>query len=146
MTLLIVIATSDPIDASVLTTAPTATDHLFTFPTTPILSSATKYWFVINVVSVSSFGTVQNEISSAGSVVASEGMSTSTDSGSTWSAPIVNDVIAKIEGSGKKHAHKIQAAIAMEQRAKEMGKTAEARVYRAYIEKMKKITQQRREK
>jgi hypothetical protein len=27
-----------------------------------------------------------------------------------------------------------------------MGKTAEAGVYRAYIEKMKKITQQRREK
>ena len=48
--------------------------------------------------------------------------------------------------SVKKHAHKIQAAIAMEQRAKEMGKTAEAGVYRAYIEKMKKITQQRREK
>ena len=54
--------------------------------------------------------------------------------------------VSKIEGSGKKHAHKIQAAIAMEQRAKEMGKTAEAGVYRAYIEKMKKITQQRREK
>ena len=54
--------------------------------------------------------------------------------------------VKKIEGSGKKHAHKIQAAIAMEQRAKEMGKTAEAGVYRAYIEKMKKITKQRREK
>ena len=54
--------------------------------------------------------------------------------------------VSKIEGSGKKHAHKIQAAIAMEQRAKEMGKTAEAGVYRAYIEKMKKITKQRREK
>ena len=54
--------------------------------------------------------------------------------------------VKKIEGSGKKHAHKVQAAIAMEQRAKEMGKTAEAGVYRAYIEKMKKITQQRREK
>ena len=54
--------------------------------------------------------------------------------------------VKKIEGSGKKHAHKIQAAIAMEQRAKEMGKTAEAAVYRAYIEKMKKITKQRREK
>ena len=54
--------------------------------------------------------------------------------------------VKKIEGSGKKHAHKVQAAIAMEQRAKEMGKTAEAGVYRAYIEKMKKITKQRREK
>mgnify|MGYP000589347752 CR=1 FL=1 len=51
--------------------------------------------------------------------------------------------VKKIEGSGKKHAHKIQAAIAMEQRAKEMGKTAEAGVYRAYIEKMKKITKQK---
>ena len=30
--------------------------------------------------------------------------------------------------------------VAMEQRAKEMGKGAEAAVYRAYIEKMKKIT------
>ena len=54
--------------------------------------------------------------------------------------------VKKIEGSGKKHAHKIQAAIAMEQRAKEMGKTAEAGVYRAYIEKMKKITKQKGEK
>ena len=53
------------------------------------------------------------------------------------------DSVKKIEGSGKKHAHKIQAAIAMEQRAKEMGKTAEAAVYRRYIEKMKKITKQR---
>ena len=53
------------------------------------------------------------------------------------------DSVKKIENSGKKHAHKIQAAIAMEQRAKEMGKTAEAAVYRRYIEKMKKITKQR---
>ena len=51
--------------------------------------------------------------------------------------------VKKIENSGKTHAHKIQAAIAMEQRAKEMGKTAEAAVYRTYIEKMKKITKQR---
>ena len=50
--------------------------------------------------------------------------------------------VKKIEGSGKKHAHKIQAAVAMEQRAKEMGKTAEAAVYRAYIEKMKKKTKE----
>ena len=48
--------------------------------------------------------------------------------------------VKKIEGSGKSHAHKIQAAIAMEQRARVMGKTKEAAVYRAYIEKMKKIT------
>ena len=48
--------------------------------------------------------------------------------------------IKKIENSGRKHAHKIQAAVAMEQRAREMGKTAEAAVYRKYIEKMKKKT------
>ena len=53
--------------------------------------------------------------------------------------------VKKIESSGKSHAHKIQAAIAMEQRAKEMGKTAEAAVYRRYIEKMKKITKQKNE-
>ena len=52
--------------------------------------------------------------------------------------------VKKIENSGKNHAHKIQAAIAMEQRAKEMGKTAEAAVYRAYIEKMKKKTKEMR--
>ena len=51
--------------------------------------------------------------------------------------------VKKIENSGKKHAHKIQAAIAMEQRARVLGKTAEAAVYRRYIEKMKKITKQR---
>ena len=55
------------------------------------------------------------------------------------------DSVKKIENSGKSHAHKIQAAIAMEQRARVMGKTAEAGVYRAYIEKMKKITKQRNE-
>ena len=53
--------------------------------------------------------------------------------------------VKKIEGSGKSHAHKVQAAIAMEQRAKEMGKTAEAGIYRTYIERMKKITKQRNE-
>ena len=51
--------------------------------------------------------------------------------------------VSKIEGSGKTHAHKIQAAIAMEQRARVMGKTAEANVYRAYIDKMKKITKEK---
>ena len=50
--------------------------------------------------------------------------------------------VKKIENSGKKHAHKIQAAVAMEQRAKEMGKRAEAAIYRAYIEKMKKKTKE----
>ena len=32
------------------------------------------------------------------------------------------DSVRKIKNSGKTHAHKIQAAIAMEQRAREMGK------------------------
>ena len=50
--------------------------------------------------------------------------------------------VKKIIGSGKTHAHKIQAAIAMEQRAKEMGKTAEASIYRTYIDKMKKKTKE----
>jgi len=50
--------------------------------------------------------------------------------------------VKKIESSGKKHAHKVQAAVAMEQRAKEMGKTAEANVYRTYIDKMKKKTKE----
>ena len=54
--------------------------------------------------------------------------------------------VSKIEGSGKSHAHKIQAAIAMEQRARVMGKKAEAAVYRAYIEKMKKKTKKMNEK
>ena len=54
--------------------------------------------------------------------------------------------VKKIESSGKSHAHKIQAAIAMEQRARVMGKKAEAAIYRAYIEKMKKITKQRKVK
>ena len=54
--------------------------------------------------------------------------------------------VAKIEGSGKTHAHKIQAAIAMEQRARVMGKTGPADVYRAYINKMKEKTKQRRKK
>ena len=55
------------------------------------------------------------------------------------------DSVKKIESSGKTHAHKIQAAIAMEQRARVMGKTGPADVYRAYINKMKKITKQRNE-
>jgi len=48
--------------------------------------------------------------------------------------------VSKIKNSGKTHAHKIQAAVAMEQRAKEMGKSSEAAVYRRYIEQMKKKT------
>ena len=50
--------------------------------------------------------------------------------------------VKKIDSSGKTHAHKIQAAIAMEQRARVMGKKAEAAIYRAYIEKMKKKTKE----
>ena len=53
--------------------------------------------------------------------------------------------VKKIDNSDRTHAHKVQAAVAMEQRAKEMGKTAEAAVYRKYNEKMKKITQQKKE-
>ena len=53
--------------------------------------------------------------------------------------------VSKINGSGKSHAHKIQAAVAMEQRAKEMGKVSQAGVYRAYINKMKKITKKKSE-
>ena len=48
--------------------------------------------------------------------------------------------VAKIKNSGKKHAHQIQAAIAMEQRARVMGKAGPAAVYRAFINKMKKKT------
>ena len=50
--------------------------------------------------------------------------------------------VAKIKKSGRKHAHKIQAAIAMEQRARVAGKTAAAAIYRAYINKMKKKTKE----
>ena len=50
--------------------------------------------------------------------------------------------VKKIINSGKTHAHKVQAAVAMEQRAKEMGKTAEAAVYRKYIDKMKEKTKE----
>ena len=51
--------------------------------------------------------------------------------------------VSKIKGSGKSHAHKIQAAVAMEQRAKEMGKTTQAAVYRAYINQMKRKPKKR---
>ena len=46
--------------------------------------------------------------------------------------------VAKIKKSGRTHAHKIQAAIAMEQRAKVMGKVGPAKVYRTYINSVKK--------
>ena len=53
--------------------------------------------------------------------------------------------VRKINSSGKKHAHKIQAAVAMEQRAKEMGKASQAAVYRRYINKMKEKTKKMKE-
>jgi nicotinic acid mononucleotide adenylyltransferase len=53
--------------------------------------------------------------------------------------------VSKIKNSGKTHAHKIQAAVAMEQRAREMGKTSEAAVYRKYINQMKEITKKKNE-
>ena len=53
--------------------------------------------------------------------------------------------IAKIKKSSRSHAHKIQAAVAMEQRAREMGKTSEAAVYRAFINMMKKKTEKMNE-
>ena len=48
--------------------------------------------------------------------------------------------VAKIKASNRSHAHKIQAAIAMEQRARVAKKTAAAAIYRKYIETMKKKT------
>ena len=48
--------------------------------------------------------------------------------------------VSKIRNSSRSHAHKIQAAVAMEQRAREMGKSSEAAVYRKFINSMKKKT------
>ena len=53
--------------------------------------------------------------------------------------------VKKIENSDRSHAHKIQAAIAMEQRARVMGKKSAANVYREYINKMKKKTKEKNE-
>ena len=53
--------------------------------------------------------------------------------------------VSKIRNSSRSHAHKIQAAVAMEQRAREMGKTSEAAVYRKYINAMKKKTKRMNE-
>jgi len=53
--------------------------------------------------------------------------------------------VSKIRNSGKKHAHKIQAAVAMEQRAKAAGKASAAAVYRTYINAMKKKTKKKNE-
>ena len=51
--------------------------------------------------------------------------------------------VNKIKRIGKSHAHKIQAAVAMEQRAREMGKKSAAGIYRKYINSMKKKTKSR---
>ena len=48
--------------------------------------------------------------------------------------------VKKIKNSNRTHAHKIQAAVAMEQRAKAAGKSSEAGIYRKYINSMKEKT------
>ena len=46
--------------------------------------------------------------------------------------------VTKIRNSSRSHAHKVQAAVAMEQRAKAAGKASAAAVYRKYIDSVKK--------
>tara|TARA_Y100000592_G_C5379538_1_gene272724 strand:- start:148 stop:819 length:672 start_codon:yes stop_codon:yes gene_type:complete len=53
--------------------------------------------------------------------------------------------VAKIKKSSRSHAHKIQAAVAMEQRARVMGKTGPAAVYRKFINAMKEKTKKMNE-
>lgn len=53
--------------------------------------------------------------------------------------------VSKIKSSGRSHAHKIQAAIAMEQRAKVMGKASAAAIYRSFINSMKDKTEKMNE-
>jgi LysM repeat protein len=50
--------------------------------------------------------------------------------------------VSKIRNSGRSHAHKIQAAVAMEQRAKAAGKAEAAAVYRKYINANKKTNEE----
>jgi multimeric flavodoxin WrbA len=54
--------------------------------------------------------------------------------------------ITKIRKSGRSHAHKIQAAVAMEQRARAAGKTGPAAIYRKFINSMKKKTKAKNKK
>ena len=54
--------------------------------------------------------------------------------------------VAKIRKSGRSHAHKIQAAVAMEQRAKAAGKSGPAAIYRKFINSMKKKTKAKNKK
>jgi len=51
--------------------------------------------------------------------------------------------VTKIRKSSRSHAHKTQAAVAMEQRAKAAGKTKEAAIFRKFIEQQKKKTKSR---
>ena len=51
--------------------------------------------------------------------------------------------VAKIKRSGRSPAHKTQAAIAMEQRAKVAKKTEAAGVYRKFIEEQKRKTKEK---
>ena len=46
--------------------------------------------------------------------------------------------VAKIRRSGRSHAHQIQAAVAMEQRARVAKKPGAAKVYRQFIDSQKK--------
>ena len=52
--------------------------------------------------------------------------------------------VAKIKRSDRTHAHKTQAAIAMEQRAKAAGKAQPAAVYRKFIEEQKRKTKNKK--
>ena len=54
--------------------------------------------------------------------------------------------VKKIEASNRTHAHKVQAAIAMEQRARAAGKTGPAAIYRKFINSMKKKTKAKNKK
>jgi len=49
--------------------------------------------------------------------------------------------VSKIRNSGRSHAHKVQAAVAMEQRARAAGKSSAAAVYRSYINSVKKTNE-----
>ena len=60
-----------------------------------------------------------------------QGLKFATEADSTKS-------VSKIKSSGRSHAHKVQAAVAMEQRAKAAGKASSAAIYRKYINSVKK--------
>jgi len=53
-------------------------------------------------------------------------------------ASVARASVRKIESSSRSHAHKIQAAVAMEQRARVANKDAAAAIYRRYIDRNKK--------